>query len=69
MELKRKTFTLSDNTIYQIDTIVTKSIQKDLHLTESTLVRLALAEGLPIVAEKLNLKEVKSNDQREITLV
>ena len=69
MELKRKTFTLSDNTIEQLDTIVAKSIEKDLHLTESTLVRLALAEGLPIVAGKLNLEQVKSNDQREITLV
>lgn len=69
MNLIRKTYTLSEGTIQKLEEIITKSVEKNLNLTESTLVRLALAEGLPIVTEKLNLQEISLDEQRTIEAV
>lgn len=69
MKLQRKTFTLSDDTIRLLDDIVADSAQKDVHLTESILVRLALREGLPVIVEKLHLDGAIFNDKPAIALV
>lgn len=69
MKLQRKTFTLSDETIRILEDIVADSAQKDAHLTESVLVRLALREGLPVVVEKLKLDGAIFNDKSEIAVV
>jgi len=69
MKLQRKTFTLSDDTILLLDTIVADSAKRDVHLTESILVRLALREGLPVIVEKLNLDGAIFDDKREIAVV
>lgn len=69
MKLQRKTFTLSDETIRILEDIVADSAQKDAHLTESVLVRLALREGLPVVVEKLKLDGAIFNDKSTIAVV
>lgn len=66
MKLLRKTYTISDGTIRRLEEIIEKSVEKNLHLTESVLVRLALAEGLPLIAEKLNIEETSLDEQRTI---
>lgn len=59
--LMRKTYTLGPGLIDQLGYIVSQAAENDLNVSESTVVRLALIKGLPLVCESLGL-EVKETD-------
>ena len=67
--MERKTYTLSEQITEQIEDLQEKSKQNGTILDASTIVRLALLQGLPMVAENLFLETTQRVDNTKTALV
>ena len=67
--MERKTYTLSEQITEQIEDLQEKSKQNGTILDASTIVRLALLQGLPMVAENLFLETTQRVDNTKTSLV
>lgn len=57
--MKTKSYNLSENLIEEIENLQEQTNQNGTKVDASTIVRLALRRGLPIVAEDLQLETVE----------
>lgn len=60
--MERKTFSLGTNLIEKIQEIQDQTTKNGTNLDASTIVRLALLEGLPILLKQLALENPKNVD-------
>lgn len=67
--MKPKTYSLTEQLTTKIEELQNQTKQNGTNLDASTIVRLALNEGLPRVAEILTLETSQSDHNREIALV
>jgi len=67
--MKPKTYSLTPEITEKIEEIQIQTKKTGLNLDASTIVRLALTEGLPKVTELLSLEIPKGDNQRQIALV
>jgi len=67
--MKNRTYSISEQTIEQIEELKEKTNQLGLHFDASTIVRIALVRGLPLVLENLSLETTQSVNDSEIAVV
>lgn len=67
--MERKTYSLSTQITEKITTIQEQTKKAGLNLDASTIVRLALQEGLPKVTEILTLEIPQGDNTQQIALV
>lgn len=67
--MERKTFSLGINLINQIEQIQDQTTKNGTNLDASTIVRLALLEGLPILLKNLALENPKNDNAQRASQI
>lgn len=67
--MKTKSYNLSENLIEEIENLQEQTNQNGTKVDASTIVRLALRRGLPIVAEDLQLETVEDVTKPPIAFI
>lgn len=67
--MERKTFSLGTNLIEKIQEIQDQTTKNGTNLDASTIVRLALLEGLPILLKNLALEYLKNDNAQRASQI